>query len=117
MRKKNTIVYIFEFILFWTMSEVINLFIPTRVSAVVFFNAPVLFLNLKILYDMYNRIFFKKKIFSYIEDYVKEILTIILISIIAGGIAYITEILIGGHVTMTILSTIAVLYLSKKNTD
>ena len=113
MKKKGFFIFVIEFLIFWIVAEGINHVLSIKIGTVPYLYVPLLFLAVKISYDLYNVVFFKEKLFSYIEDYVKDILTVLLISILAGGIAYITDTLIKGNVRTTVLAAIAVLYLTK----
>ncbi|QNO15021.1 hypothetical protein HYG86_09695 [Alkalicella caledoniensis] len=75
--------------------------------------APVAFLLAKLCYDLILLIKYREKLFLYVEDYIKEIILVFSLSILAGGIVFLSELLIRGNVRMSILAVITSLYLKK----
>lgn len=113
MKSKGFFLYTFDFIVLLLVAEGVNYFLSAKLAIAPYFNVPLVFLAVKYLYDLYNYVFFGERPFSYLEDYIRDIITILFLSILAGGIAYITDIIVKGNVRTTVLAAIAVFYLKK----
>ncbi|WP_353893273.1 hypothetical protein PRVXH_002696 [Proteinivorax hydrogeniformans] len=75
-----------------------------------FIFAIFLFLALKIIYDIAIYIRFKIKLFSYFEDYIRQLIVIVVVAITAVIISLTMQYFINGTVRLTVLASIATVY-------
>ncbi len=113
MSKKTPFFVIARFVLLLLFAELIFYFFKTNFNFEVLFFTPFIFLAVKITYDIYTVLVYKERLFSYFEDYLKELFYLVLISLIAGGIAFGAQIYLRGDVRITILAVVSTLYLKK----
>ncbi|WP_091351259.1 hypothetical protein [Anaerobranca gottschalkii] len=111
MKKNSYSIYIFNLIILILFAEALYSIITGRGIDNKIILTSLLFLGVKIFHDILTYVIYRKKLFSYLEDYFKEIFITILISIMAGGIAWITEIILNGNVKTTIFAVITSVYL------
>lgn len=111
MKKKSYTVYILNLIVLIIFAEIVYSIIKDQGIDNKIILTSIIFLGVKIFNDILMFLMYRKRLFSYIEDYFKEIFIIILVSIMAGGIAWITEIILNGNVKTTIFAVITSVYL------
>lgn len=113
-KRKNPFLFLVNVLFVFSIAELSKLLLHSVIEVDPVLFTPIVFLIAKFSHDFYSYLVYDEKIFSYLEDYIREIILMLTISVAAGGIAFLAEVFLRGSVKITILAVIASLYLKKK---